>query len=112
VLSKKNDFFYRGGVTVGEAKNWYLICYDIRDSKRWRKAYKLLQGYGERMQYSIFRCCLNQREREKLRWELETILAKEDDLLLLRLCNRCVEGIQLYNRPGAWPIQAQLYRIV
>lgn len=51
----------------GEAQNCYLICYDIRDAKRWRKAYKLLQGYGERIQYSIFRCQLSMRSREKLR---------------------------------------------
>ena len=97
---------------MAEQKHWYLICYDIRDQKRWRKAYKLLQGYGERMQYSIFRCWLNQRDREKLRWELEKILAKEDDLLLLRLSNRCVEGILLYNRPGAWPVREESFRIL
>ncbi len=97
---------------MAELKNWYLVCYDIRDPKRWRKAYKLLQGYGERMQYSIFRCWLNQRDREKLRWELEKILAKEDDLLLLRLSHRCVEGIPLYNRPNAWPQLPEGYRIL
>jgi CRISPR associated protein Cas2 len=52
---------------VAESKNWYLVCYDIRCPKRWRKAYKLLEGYGERIQFSIFRCWLSQRDREKLR---------------------------------------------
>lgn len=47
---------------MAESKNWYLVCYDIRDPKRWRKAYKLLQGYGESVQFSIFRCWLSQRE--------------------------------------------------
>ena len=35
---------------MAELKHWYLICYDIREQKRWRKAYKLLQGYGETLQ--------------------------------------------------------------
>ncbi len=74
---------------MAEAKNWYLICYDIRCPKRWRKAYKLLQGYGDRVQYSIFRCWLSQRSREKLRWELEKVLVAEDSLLLIRLSNQC-----------------------
>ncbi|MBF2017634.1 MAG: CRISPR-associated endonuclease Cas2 [Rivularia sp. T60_A2020_040] len=87
---------------MAELRNLYLICYDIRCPKRWRKAYKLLQGYGDRIQYSIFRCVMNQRNREKLRWELETILAKEDSILFVRLSDRCVQDIPKYNRPGAW----------
>ncbi|MEO0969056.1 MAG: CRISPR-associated endonuclease Cas2, partial [Cyanobacteria bacterium J06639_18] len=43
---------------MSEIKNCYIVCYDIRCQKRWRKAYKLIQGYGERVQYSIFRCFL------------------------------------------------------
>ena len=97
---------------MAEGRIWYLICYDIRDPKRWRKAYKLLQGYGESLQYSIFRCWLTQREREKLRWELEEVLSAEDSLLLAGLCHRCVERIQACNRPDAWPVESEGYRIV
>ncbi|MBD2105328.1 CRISPR-associated endonuclease Cas2 [Leptolyngbya sp. FACHB-261] len=97
---------------MGEAKNWYLVCYDIREPKRWRKAYKLLQGYGESLQLSIFRCWLSQRDREKLRWELEKVLAAEDSLLLAGLCNRCVERVQVCNHPEAWPASSEGYRIV
>lgn len=97
---------------MAESKNWYLICYDIRCPKRWRKAYKLLQGYGDRMQYSIFRCWLSQRGREKLRWELEKVLESEDSLLLIRLSEQCVGGIQAYNRPDAWSVEEAGYRII
>lgn len=87
---------------MAEVRHWYLICYDIRSPKRWRKAYKLLNGYGERIQYSIFRCRLTQRDREKLRWELEQILTAEDSLLLAGLCHRCEERVQKCNRSGVW----------
>lgn len=97
---------------MAEQKNCYLICYDIRNPKRWRKAYNLLKGYGERMQYSIFRSWLTMRSREKLRWELEKILAPEDSLLLIRLSNQCVVGIPSYNRPDVWSSQQEAYRIV
>ncbi|MBC6435573.1 CRISPR-associated endonuclease Cas2 [Nostoc sp. HG1] len=97
---------------MAEAKNWYLVCYDIRSPQRWRKAYKLVQGCGERIQYSIFRCWLSARDREKLRWELEKVLAAEDDLLLIRLSPNCAETIPTYNRPNSWPANTETYRIV
>jgi CRISPR-associated protein Cas2 len=97
---------------MAELKNWYLIAYDIRDPKRWRKAYKLLQGYGETLQYSIFRCWLSQRDREKLRWELEKILAAEDNLLLVGVCDRCVDRLCKCNRPKAWPAAGETHRIL
>ena len=87
---------------MAEPKHWYLICYDIRDPKRWRKAYKLLKGYGESVQLSIFRCYLSPRLREKLRWELEQILQTEDRLLLVELYSRCAERITGYNRADTW----------
>lgn len=97
---------------MAEAKNWYLVAYDIRDSKRWRKAYKLLQGYGESIQLSIFRCWLTQRDREKLRWELEKILVAEDNLLLAGLCDRCVERMVACNRAGTWSNQGENHRVI
>ncbi|MGP1383443.1 MAG: CRISPR-associated endonuclease Cas2 [Thainema sp.] len=97
---------------MAEPKHDYLICYDIRDPKRWRKAHKLLKGYGETLQYSIFRIRLNQRDRELLRWQLEQILANEDSLLLVGLCNRCVERIQACNRPDAWQVRPELHVVV
>lgn len=97
---------------MAESKNWYLVCYDIRDPKRWRKAYKLLKGYGESVQYSIFRCWLNQRDREKLRWELEKILSKEDSLLVVGLCSRCIDRVQKCNCTGAWADLHPSYRVI
>jgi CRISPR-associated protein Cas2 len=97
---------------MAELKNWYLIAYDIRNPQRWRKASKLIAGYGDRIQLSIFRCWLSVRDREKLRWELERVLATEDNLILIRLSHQCVEGLLAYNRPGTWPVDENPYRIV
>jgi hypothetical protein len=46
----------RPEVAIVGARHWYLVSYDIRDPKRWREAYRELQGRGERIQYSFFRC--------------------------------------------------------
>ena len=96
---------------MGEAKMWYLVAYDIREPQRWRKAHKLLQSYGERVQLSIFRCWLSQRQREKLRWELEEVLTSEDSLLLAGLCRCCVERLVQCNRPHIWPLEGDCHQI-
>ncbi len=49
---------------------WWLVCYDVRDEKRLRQCAKHMEGYGHRIQYSMFRCWMTAREVERLRWEL------------------------------------------
>lgn len=93
-------------------RDWYMICYDIREPQRWRKAYKLLQGYGQRIQYSIFRCRLTKADLQKLRWQLTQILAEEDSLLFVGLCDNCVERISLINRPEEWSTDDPKYAIM
>ncbi len=87
---------------MAESKNWYVVCYDITDAKRWRKVYKHIHGYGRRLQYSIFRCRLTTRQMEQLRWELERLLSAEDKLLILSLCDGCERRVAAHNRPEAW----------
>lgn len=62
-----------------------IVCYDIRDDQRWRRVEKIVKGYGERIQYSIFRCWLTDRQYEALLWKLERELAPEDSLLVIPL---------------------------
>lgn len=84
---------------MSEAKLHWLVIYDIREPARWRKVYKLLRGYGQRLQFSVFRCGLTLREHEKLRWELEKRLAAEDSILFVGLCEGCVSRVVARNRP-------------
>lgn len=94
---------------------WYLVCYDVRDDRRLRRAAKLLEGCGERLQYSVFRCWLGRAQMQRLRWELTQVLEPEDDVLLIPLCERCVGGIAVTHavtkRPD-WPSGPASHRIV
>lgn len=97
---------------MGEPRRWYLIAYDIHDPKRWRKVYDLIRGYGERLQLSVFRCMLDDRQREKLRWEVRQQMAAEDSLLLLGLCNNCVDRVQAINPKEQWPEDPAPFKIL
>jgi len=81
---------------------WHLITYDIRDPKRWRKAYRELRGHGERIQYSVFRVRATEKQLQELLWRVEGTLAPEDDLLVVSLCGRCNERVRTRNPPGTW----------
>jgi CRISPR-associated protein Cas2 len=94
---------------------WWLVCYDVHDPKRLRKVAKHMEGYGERMQYSVFRCWMTPRDAQRLRWELTELLDPEDDVLVIPLCSQCVSGIQGTHtaaRPPQWPDEPAGHRII
>lgn len=97
---------------MAEPRRWYLITYDIRDPKRWRKVYALLKGYGEWLQLSVFRCLLTDRDREQLRWELSRWMDPVDTLLVIGLCGGCVERVRAINPGEDWPEEPPPFRVL
>ncbi|KJS16376.1 MAG: CRISPR-associated protein Cas2 [Peptococcaceae bacterium BRH_c4b] len=96
---------------MGQNKLWYLVAYDIRDPVRLKRVAKHLKGYGERIQFSIFRCRLSSREVERLRWELLRLMSDEDDLLIIGLCASCIS--RLHKKTGNdWPEVPSGYEII
>ncbi len=54
----------------------YIVAYDIRCPKRWRQVFKIMNGYGEHWQYSVFFCVLRDIDRVKM----QTLLEEQMDL--------------------------------
>ena len=91
------------------------MSYDVRDPKRLRRAAKLVSGHGPRLQLSVYRCWLTPRELERLRWELTELLTAEDDVLMIPLYERCVDGMQCAHsavKSPDWPEEPPGHRIV
>jgi len=66
--------------------NVYLVAYDIADDKRLKKTYKTMRGFGEHIQYSIFRCELSDANLVRMKLALtDVIQANEDQVLIFRL---------------------------
>ena len=62
----------------------YIVTYDISDTRRWRRVFKTMNGFGEWLQLSVFQCRLSQRRRAELETRLrEIIKAGEDHILLI-----------------------------
>jgi CRISPR-associated protein Cas2 len=93
-------------------KGWYLVTYDVREPRRLRRVAKRLEGYGTRIQYSVFRCRLRPREMERMQWELTRIMEQEDDLLIIGLCSDCARRIRWRSEKEDWNAEDATYEIV
>ncbi len=60
----------------------YVVTYDICEPKRLRRVHRILLGYGERLQYSVFRCELSDREVVELRGRLSEVIHHREDQVL------------------------------
>ena len=64
----------------------YLVSYDIADDKRLRRVHRTMRGFGEPLQYSVFRCVLSPAERILLLEALTPLLNhREDQVMLINL---------------------------
>ena len=61
----------------------YLVTYDIRDDKRWRRVFRLMKGFGEWLQLSVFQCRLSRRRHAELIALLDGIIKHGEDALLV-----------------------------
>lgn len=88
-------------------RHTYVVTYDICDPKRLRKVYKLMLGWGDHLQLSVFQCELNPRELVELRVELHRLLQhSEDQVLFVDVgvsVGRASGAIQALGRPYVDP---------
>jgi CRISPR-associated protein Cas2 len=61
----------------------YIVTYDISDPKRWRRVFKLMHGYGEWLQLSVFQCRLSRRRHAELIATLDEIILDDHDHVLM-----------------------------
>lgn len=61
----------------------YLVCYDVADDKRLRKTYKKMRGFGDPVQYSVFRCELSPTEKQLMKAALWDLLNWDHDRVML-----------------------------
>ena len=74
------------------AESLYLVTYDLPNDRRRLRLSRLLEGYGERVQYSVFEVWLNEGQLGKLLARIgRAIVAEEDSVRIYPLCAACRE---------------------
>lgn len=64
-------------------RNRFIVTYDISDDDRRTNVFKVLRGYGDHIQYSVFRCDLSASELVSLRANLHSLIDHMMDQILL-----------------------------
>lgn len=68
------------------ARRRYLVMYDIADESRLRQVAKVVKGFGQSLQYSVYVCDHNKRELIELRWLVgEAMDHRADSVVLVRV---------------------------
>jgi CRISPR-associated protein Cas2 len=60
----------------------FIVSYDISDPKRLRRVFKLMRGYGDHLQLSVFQCELTRSEEIELASRLAEIIHHGEDQVL------------------------------
>lgn len=61
----------------------YLIAYDIAHPRRLRLTCKVMEGYGDRLQYSVFLCDLSGAELAQWERDIRPILDLSEDSIVI-----------------------------
>lgn len=61
----------------------YIVTYDISEPKRWRSIFKIMNGYGEWVQLSVFQCRLSRRRHADLLATLDELMNPREDHVLM-----------------------------
>lgn len=70
----------------------YVICYDITENKRRRKLSQCLDGYGDRVQESVFEAVLDADLHEEMVAEvMKRVKVATDRVHIHPLCESCAK---------------------
>ncbi len=74
---------------------FFVVAYDIASNRRRTKVHKILSGFGEWTQYSLFELFVSDKELVLLQNKLEKVLdPKRDSVRFYPLCGGCVKRVE------------------
>lgn len=91
-------------------RQWLVVSYDIPDDKRRMQVMKILSGYGQRVQYSVFECEMRPQDVEEMTRRLrQAIQRTQDDIRIYRLCESCVGKVEMLGKAERFAIVSTIF---
>lgn len=74
----------------------YVVSYDITSDRRRNKIAKTLEGYGTRIQYSVFECRLTEKKYKEMYRKLMQLMSDEEEgnIRIYSVCGNCERKIR------------------
>jgi len=73
-----------------------LVSYDIPDDRRRTRLAHALKDFGQRVQYSVFECLLEEEQVVRLRERVAKLTdPTEDSVRIYRLCANCEARVEI-----------------
>ena len=93
----------------GDENILYVVSYDIPDDRRRARVHSALTSFGTWVQYSVFECFLDRKQRMMLEARLlKEIHQREDTVRIYGLCGACIPKVEVLGR-GDMPREEQVY---
>lgn len=85
-----------------------IVSYDVSDDRRRRKVAKIMEGYGYRVQYSVFECDLEAEQVRTLQRRLRPYISKRagDSARFYPLCAECRKRVAVMGQDDARELEA------
>ena len=89
----------------------YIVSYDIPNDRRRTRVHSALTGFGTWVQFSVFECFLDRKQRLLLEARLlEEIHQQEDTIRIYGLCAACQIKVAVLGRGDA-PHEDHIYML-
>jgi CRISPR-associated protein Cas2 len=93
----------------GDESMLYVVSYDIPDDRRRTRVHSALTGFGTWVQYSVFECFLDRKQRMLLEARLlKEIHQHEDTVRIYGLCGTCKTRVEVLGHGDA-PREEHVY---
>ena len=92
----------------------YVVSYDITSDRRRNKIAKALEGYGTRIQYSVFECRLTEKKYKEMYRKLMQLMTDEEDgsIRIYSICGNCEGKIRTIGEIPSQPERSAEHVIV
>jgi CRISPR-associated protein Cas2 len=87
----------------------YVVSYDVPNDRRRTRIHSALTSFGTWVQYSVFECFLNRKQRIALEARLlKEIHQREDTIRIYGLCGSCHTKVEILGL-GTPPQEDKVY---